>query len=41
VTGAILAHGGWSGVALFAAALAALAALAWLAEHRGNAVPAA
>jgi len=41
VTGAILAHGGWSGVALFAVALTALATLAWLAEYRHNAVLAA
>lgn len=39
VTGVILAHGGWSGVALFAALLAALAALAWLAERRGATRP--
>lgn len=34
VTGAILPHGGWTGVALFAAALAAAAAIVWLTEHR-------
>ncbi|ACU74629.1 major facilitator superfamily MFS_1 [Catenulispora acidiphila DSM 44928] len=34
VTGAMLTHFGWSGVALFAAALTALAALLWLAENR-------
>jgi predicted MFS family arabinose efflux permease len=34
VTGVILARGGWSDVALFAALLTALAALAWLAERR-------
>lgn len=34
VTSVILAHGGWSGVSLFAAALTALAVIAWLVERR-------
>ena len=33
VTGALMTHVGWSGVALFAASLTALAALVWTAEH--------
>ena len=34
VTGALLTHVGWSGVAVFAALLTGLAALLWLAENR-------
>jgi cyanate permease len=34
VTAVILAHDGWTGVALFAALLSALAALVWLTERR-------
>lgn len=41
ITGVILSHDGWSGVALFAAILTALASLAWLAERRATAAAAA